>query len=90
MGDEDEVLLLGSYLSRLRNACATTAGQIIAALNLTCPHRITSIPPDKQVRIDFEHQRCPACKQMFIPQAKYLSTLWRLMAFPYLYAKGLG
>jgi len=41
--------------------------KIRATLNATCPHCNTSIPPDKQVRLDFEHMKCPGCGQTFTP-----------------------
>jgi ribosomal protein S27AE len=41
--------------------------KILAALNVTCPQCKASVPPDKQVRVDFEHQRCPGCGQTFVP-----------------------
>jgi len=44
--------------------------QIRAALNVTCPHCGASLPPDKQMRIDFEHLRCPECGQTFMPERK--------------------
>jgi len=47
--------------------------KIRAALNITCPHCGTGIPPDKQMRVDFEHQRCPGCEQTFTPEKKNLS-----------------
>jgi len=42
--------------------------KILAALNVTCPHCRTAIPPGKQVRIDFDHLRCPSCGQTFTPK----------------------
>jgi predicted RNA-binding Zn-ribbon protein involved in translation (DUF1610 family) len=44
--------------------------KILAALNFTCPHCRTAIPPDKRVRIDFEHLRCPKCGEIFIPEKR--------------------
>jgi len=48
--------------------------KIRAALNIT-PHRNSSIPPDKQVRVDFEHLRCPGCGQTFVPEKKVQEIL---------------
>jgi hypothetical protein len=42
--------------------------KIRASLNVTCPHCNASTPPDKQVRLDFEHLRCPGCGKTFVPQ----------------------
>jgi len=39
--------------------------KIRAALIVTCPHCNASLPPDKQMRIDFEHLRCPGCGNTF-------------------------
>jgi len=47
--------------------------KIRAALNAACTHCHASIPPDKQVRIDFEHLRCPSCGQTFGPEKQNLS-----------------
>jgi len=34
------------------------------------PRCNTNIPPDKQVRVDFEHLKCPGCGQTFMPEKK--------------------
>jgi len=46
--------------------------KIRAALNTTCSHCKTSIPPDKQVRVDFEHVKCQGCGKTFMPAEKLL------------------
>ena len=38
-----------------------------ASLNVKCTLCGVSNAPDKQVRIDFEHQPCPGCGQTFVP-----------------------
>jgi hypothetical protein len=37
------------------------------SLNATCPHCGASIPPDQQMRVDFEHMQCPKCEERFVP-----------------------
>jgi predicted Zn finger-like uncharacterized protein len=39
--------------------------KILAVFNVTCPHCRAIIPPDKQMRIDFELMRCPECGYTF-------------------------
>jgi len=39
--------------------------KIRTALIVTCPHCNASLPPDKQMRVDFELLRCPGCGQTF-------------------------
>jgi predicted RNA-binding Zn-ribbon protein involved in translation (DUF1610 family) len=45
--------------------------KILASLNVKCTLCGASIPPDKQVRVDFEHMRCPGCGQTFTPEKRY-------------------
>jgi len=47
--------------------------KIRAALNIACTHCGTGIPPDKQMRVDFEHLKCPGCGQTFTTEKKNLS-----------------
>ena len=42
--------------------------KILASLNVNCPHCGAQLPPNKQVRIDFEHMRCPDCGELFKAQ----------------------
>jgi len=42
--------------------------KIRASMNATCPHCGASIPPDQQMRIDFEHMKCPKCGKLFDPR----------------------
>jgi ribosomal protein S26 len=44
--------------------------KIRASLNVKCTHSSATIPPDKQMRIDFEHLRCPSCGQTFTPEKR--------------------
>jgi len=42
--------------------------KIHASMNATCPHCGASIPPDQQMRIDFERMKCPKCAKLFDPR----------------------
>jgi uncharacterized protein (UPF0212 family) len=44
--------------------------KIRASLNVKCPRCGAELPPDKQVRIDFEHLQCPTCGQTFTPEKR--------------------
>jgi ribosomal protein S26 len=39
--------------------------KILASLNVKCTRCGAIIPPDKQMRIDFERMQCPDCKELF-------------------------
>jgi predicted RNA-binding Zn-ribbon protein involved in translation (DUF1610 family) len=42
--------------------------KIRASLNVKCTQCGAELPPSQQVRIDFEHLKCPGCGQTFVPQ----------------------
>ena len=44
--------------------------KVRAALNATCLHCGASIPPDKQVRLDFERMKCPGCADVLTASAE--------------------
>jgi hypothetical protein len=39
--------------------------KIRASVNATCPQCDASIPPDQQMRVDFEHVQCQKCGEHF-------------------------
>jgi predicted Zn finger-like uncharacterized protein len=39
--------------------------QILASMNVKCPLCGAQLPPNKQMRIDFERMRCPDCGEVF-------------------------
>jgi predicted Zn finger-like uncharacterized protein len=52
--------------------------KIRASMNATCPHCAASIPPDQQMRIDFERMKCPKCATLFDPRGDETSNQTRV------------
>ena len=61
---------VGTYDPRATDAVKLDHEKIRASLNVGCTHCGMEIPPNQQVRIDFEHLSCPGCGQTFTPEKR--------------------
>ena len=42
--------------------------KIRASADVTCPHCGSRIPPERQLRVDWDHLECPGCGKRFVPK----------------------